>query len=84
MKYLVFSDIHLHNYSGGVDPESRISKRLLIQKNILQQIIDLAIQEEAILIFGGDLVHAVGNVPVEVLNVINWFFEEIKRLGIDF
>ena len=84
MKYLIFSDIHLHNYSGGVDPESRISKRLLIQKNILQQIIDLAIQDEAILIFGGDLVHAVGNVPVEVLNVINWFFEEIKRLGIDF
>lgn len=83
-KYIIFSDIHLHNYSGGVDPETRMSKRLLIQKSILQQVIDLTIQEDAILIFGGDLVHAVGNVPVEVLNVIHWFFEEIKKCGIKF
>ena len=81
-KYLIFSDIHLHNYSGGVDPETRMSKRLLIQKSILQQVIDLAIQEDAILLFGGDLVHAVGNVPVEVLNVIHWFFEECKKLDV--
>ena len=78
-KYLIFSDIHLHNYSGGVDPETRMSKRLLIQKAILQQIIDLAIQEDAILLFGGELVHAVGNVPVEVLNVIHWFLDVWKR-----
>lgn len=84
MKYIIFSDIHLHNYSGGVDPDTRMSKRLLIQKSILQQVIDLAIQEDAILLFGGDLVHAVGNVPVEVLNVIHWFFEEIKKCGIKF
>ncbi len=84
MKYIIFSDIHLHNYSGGVDPESRLSKRLLIQKNLLQQIIDLAIQEDATILFGGDLVHAVGNIPVEVLNIIHWFFEECKRLGIKF
>ena len=83
-KYIIFSDIHLHNYSGGVDTETRMSKRLLIQKSILQQVIDLAIQEDAILLFGGDLVHAVGNVPVEVLNVIHWFFEECKRLGVQF
>ena len=84
MKYIIFSDIHLHNYSGGIDPVTRLSKRLLIQKNILQQIIDLAIKEEAIVLFGGDLVHAVGNIPVEVLNVIFWFFEECKRLGVKF
>lgn len=84
MKYIIFSDIHLHNYSGGVDPVTRMSKRLLIQKSILQQIIDLAIQENATLLFGGDLVHAVGNVPVEVLNVIHWFFEECKRLDVKF
>lgn len=84
MKYIIFSDIHLHNYSGGIDPNLRVSKKLLLQKNILQQIIDLAIQEEAIILFGGDLVHAVGNIPVEVLNVIHWFFEEIKKCGIQF
>jgi DNA repair exonuclease SbcCD nuclease subunit len=84
MKYILFSDIHLHNYSGGIDPDTRLSKRLLIQKNILQQIIDLAIQENAIILFGGDLVHVVGNVPVEVINVIHWFFEEVKRCGIKF
>ena len=84
MKFVIFSDLHLHTYSGGVDPETRMSKRLLIQKSILQQVIDLAIQEDAILLFGGDLVHAVGNVPVEVLNVIHWFFEEIKKCGVKF
>lgn len=84
MKYIIFSDLHLHTYSGGVDPETRMSKRLLIQKAILQQIIDLAIQEDATILFGGDLVHAVGNVPVEVLNVIHWFFEECKRLDVKF
>jgi DNA repair exonuclease SbcCD ATPase subunit/DNA repair exonuclease SbcCD nuclease subunit len=82
MKYIIFSDIHLHNYSGGIDPATRLSKRLLIQKSILQQIIDLAIQEDATILFGGDLVHAVGNIPVEVLNVIHWFFEECKRLEV--
>jgi DNA repair exonuclease SbcCD ATPase subunit/DNA repair exonuclease SbcCD nuclease subunit len=84
MKYILFSDIHLHTYSGEVDKEFRLSKRLLIQKNILQQIIDLALQEDAIILFGGDMVHAVGNVPVEVINVIHWFFEEIKKCGIKF
>jgi DNA repair exonuclease SbcCD ATPase subunit/DNA repair exonuclease SbcCD nuclease subunit len=84
LKYIIFSDIHLHTYSGEVDKESRLSKRLLIQKNILQQIIDLAIQEDAIILFGGDLVHAVGNVPVEVINIIHWFFEEIKKCGLKF
>jgi len=83
-KYIIFSDIHLHNYSGGVDPETRMSKRLLIQKSILQQVIDLAIQEDAILLFGGDICHAVGNVPVEVLNIIHWFFEECKKLDVKF
>ena len=82
MKFVIFSDLHLHTYSGGVDPETRMSKRLLIQKSILQQVIDLAIQEDAVLLFGGDLVHAVGNVPVEVLNVIHWFFEECKKLDV--
>jgi DNA repair exonuclease SbcCD ATPase subunit/DNA repair exonuclease SbcCD nuclease subunit len=84
VKYIIFSDIHLHTYSGEVDKESRLSKRLLIQKNILQQIIDLALQEDAIILFGGDMVHAVGNVPVEVINIIHWFFEEIKKCGIKF
>ena len=84
MKYIIFSDIHLHTFSGEVDKESRLSKRLLVQKSILQQIIDLAIIEDAIILFGGDLVHAVGNIPVEVINIIHWFFEEIKKCGIKF
>ena len=84
MKYVIFSDLHLHTYSGGIDPDTRLSKRLLIQKNILQQILDLAIENDAIILFGGDICHAVGNVPVEVLNVIHWFFEECKKLDVKF
>ena len=84
MKYIIFSDIHLHTWSGEIDKESRLSKRLLIQKAILQQILDLAVQEDAVILFGGDLVHAVGNIPVEVINIIHWFFEECKKLDIKF
>lgn len=84
MKYVIFSDIHLHTYAGEVDKDTRLSKRLLVQKDILQQVLDLAIIEDATLLFGGDMVHAVGTVPVEVLNVIHWFFEEIKKIGIHF
>ncbi len=83
-KYVIFSDIHLHTWGGEIDKDTRLSKRLLVQKSILQQVIDIAVQENAILLFGGDMVHAVGTIPVEVLNVMHWFFEEIKKCGIKF
>lgn len=84
MKYVIFSDLHLHSWAGEVDKETRLSKKLLVQKDILQQVIDLSVQEEAILLFGGDLVHNTTTLPFEVLNVIDWFFKEIKRCGIKF
>jgi len=82
MKYLIFSDIHLHTWQSDMSDELRIPSRLLEQKNVLQQVIDIAIQNNATILFGGDFVHAVGKVPVEVLNVLYWFFQECKKCDV--
>jgi len=84
MKYIIFSDIHLSNWSGTSNTKERISQRLLDQKSILQQLIDLAIEEGAILLNGGDVFHCVGAVPTEALNVYNWFLNECKKFGIKY
>ena len=83
-KYIIFSDIHLSNYSGKVNPVEKISQRLVDQKSILQQLIDLAVQEDAILLDGGDVFHCVGAVPTEALNVYSWFLKEIQKCGIKY
>lgn len=84
MKYIIFSDIHLSNWQGIVNSKERISQRLLDQKNILQQLIDLAIENDAILLHGGDTFHAVGQVPTEALNVYNWFINECKKCEVKY
>ena len=82
MRFIIFSDIHLNNWSGSVNPKERISQRLLDQKSILQQLIDLAVEHDAVLLNGGDTFHAVGAVPTEALNVYSWFLSEIKKCEI--
>lgn len=80
MKTLIFSDLHLHNYSGfGIDFNSGLSKRLLEQQNILNQISEIIIKEkiEGVL-FLGDLFHSVGIIPVEPFNIANAFFNSLK------
>jgi DNA repair exonuclease SbcCD ATPase subunit len=78
-KYLIFSDIHLSNYSGKVNPIEKISQRLVDQKSILQQLIDLAVEQDAVLLDGGDVFHCVGAVPTEALNVYSWFLKEVEK-----
>jgi DNA repair exonuclease SbcCD ATPase subunit len=84
MKFIIFSDIHLSNYSGKVNPVEKISQRLVDQKSILQQLIDLAVQEGAVLLDGGDVFHCVGAVPTEALNVYSWFLKEVQKCGIKY
>lgn len=85
MKYLIFSDIHLANWQGcSFDNPERISQRLLEQKSILQQLIDLSIENDAILLNGGDIFHNVGKVPTEALIVYSWFVNECKNCGITY
>jgi len=83
-KYIIFSDIHLHTYSGEINQEFRISQRLLDQKDILQQLINFAIEQDAMILNGGDIFHAVGAVPTEALNVYSWFINECKNCGIKY
>lgn len=84
MRYIIFSDIHLSNYSGKVNPEEKISQRLVDQKSILQQLIDLAVEQDAILLDGGDVFHCVGAVPTEALNMYAWFLKEVQKCGIKY
>lgn len=84
MKYIIFSDIHLSNWHGGSSSKERISQRLLDQKSILQQLIDLSIEHNAMLLHGGDVFHCVGSVPTEALNVYKWFINECKKCGIKY
>ena len=84
MKYIIFSDIHLSNWQGGSNSKERISQRLVDQKSILQQLIDLAVKNNAILLHGGDVFHCVGAVPTEALNIYNWFINECKRVGVKY
>jgi DNA repair exonuclease SbcCD ATPase subunit len=85
MRYIIFSDIHLSNWSaGGSNATERISQRLVDQKAILQQLIDLALSNDAILLHGGDVFHCVGSVPTEALNVYNWFINECKKCSIKY
>ena len=84
MKYIIFSDIHLSNWQGNSNSKERISQRLLDQKSILQQLIDLAIENDAILLHGGDVFHCVGSVPTEALNVYNWFINECKKCEVKY
>lgn len=84
MKYIIFSDIHLHTWSSNMDNDTRLPSRLLEQKNVLQQVLDITKEHNATLLFGGDFLHSVGKVPVEALNVMYWFFEECKKLNIPF
>lgn len=81
-KFIIFSDIHLNNWSGPIDAVERISQRLLDQKSVLQQLIDLAVENDAVLLNGGDTFHAVGAVPTEALNVYSWFLNEIRKCGL--
>jgi len=81
-KFIIFSDIHLNNWSGPVNSKERISQRLLDQKSVLQQLIDLAVENDAVLLNGGDTFHAVGAVPTEALNVYSWFLNEIRKCGL--
>ena len=86
MKILLASDFHIHVWPNfGVDSETGISKRLLEQKDILNQIIKIIKQEEIKeAIFAGDLFHKVGEIPVEALNVAFNFFDDLKFQGVDF
>jgi DNA repair exonuclease SbcCD nuclease subunit len=82
MGYLISSDWHLHNWKNfGIDTNVGISKRLLDQQKVLNQIYSIYKEKNITqLLFGGDLFHAVENVPVDALNVASVVFKLFSYL----
>lgn len=81
MKLLIFTDLHLHDWKQfGLDQKTGLSKRLVEQQSILNQLVTL-IQVRKIdgVLFVGDLFHSVGNVATEVLNTAYTFFYYLKK-----
>ena len=81
MKILIFSDLHLNTWrSFGLSDKLGITKRLNDQINVLEQIKSIISNQKIdIVIFGGDLFHSVGVVPVECLNIAYEFFNWLKE-----
>ena len=68
MKILIFSDLHLHNWSYGSTVVNGMNSRLMAQADVLNQIADAATQVDYI-VFCGDLFHTHGKLDADVLKV---------------
>ena len=71
MRILVFSDLHLHNWSYGssLGPLG-MNSRLLDQADILQQIVSIVGEQEIEkVVFAGDMFHTHGKLDAAVLKV---------------
>jgi len=81
MKIMLFSDLHLHTFKTfGVDKETLLSKRLVDQINVLDQIAKIAKDEKlSLIVNGGDTFHLRGMIPVEVINVANNFYDSLQN-----
>jgi DNA repair ATPase RecN len=85
MKIALFTDWHLHKWmSFGVD-ENGLSKRLNDQIQVSEKIKNFLLEQKIKrLIFGGDLYHKVGEVPVECMNVAHDFFRFLRENNIEY
>lgn len=77
-KLLLFSDLHLHNWSYGATYENGWNTRLLDQKKVGDQIVELAkIHKVDYVIFLGDLFHTHGRVEAGPLKVAGELFHSL-------
>lgn len=72
-KYLVFTDMHLHEFSEFSQPDAEYgNSRLRQQIEALRQMLEVAIKEDRDVLFLGDLFHQRGMVKTLVFN---WGFK---------
>lgn len=84
MKILILADLHLHTWSSfNLNKASDISRRLMEQHSILEQITLLAENRkiDSVEIIG-DIFHKVGEIPVICLNIFDGFMSTLEDLGI--
>lgn len=76
-KFIFFTDFHAHIWTEFSTPdEEYINSRVKEQIEVLQQVFQLAEENQADIIFGGDLFHQRGKVDTRVLNLV---FEEFRK-----
>lgn len=76
-KYLVFTDMHLHEFSEFSQPDAEYgNSRLRQQIEALREMLDVARREGRIVLFLGDLFHQRGTVKT---TVFNWGFKTIAN-----
>ena len=83
-KVLIFSDIHLHNWAYGSTYINGWNSRLLDQKKVCDQIVDLTrLHRVDYVVCGGDVFHTHGRVEAGPLQVAGELFhsllDEVKK-----
>ena len=78
MKILLAADLHLHLWRKfGTDIKTGLPRRLVEQLDLIDQMRKLVDDRKIdVAMFAGDLVHKVGEIPVEVLNFAYRKFDE--------
>lgn len=68
-KYVFITDLHLHNFTEFAKPDKDfITDRFKAQLDTLQKAFDIAKEEEAMLLIGGDVFHNRGSINTRVFN----------------
>ena len=71
MKFIFFTDSHFHLFTNYAKPdEDYVNDRFKEQIEALQKVFDIAREEEATVIFGGDLFHKRNSVDTRVYNKV--------------
>lgn len=77
MKFIFFTDSHFHLFTNYAKPdEDYVNDRFKEQIEALQKVFDIAREEKADVIFGGDLFHKRNSVDTRVYNKV---FEVLAR-----
>lgn len=84
MRFLVYSDLHLHTWSYGSKLIDGKNSRLKAQQDVLRQIKEYALSNNiSKIICCGDVFHTQGKVDAEVLQAAYHSFNDIKKAGLE-
>lgn len=73
MKFIVFTDLHAHNYKAFDENGSRLRNSV----GVIDRVADYAIQNDIkYILFAGDLFHQQKKLPTEVVNAVSNTFSE--------
>lgn len=83
MKFIFFTDSHFHLFTNYAKPdEFYYNDRFREQIEALQEVFNIAKEEEAIVIFGGDLFHKRNAVDTRVYNEVFKLFARNKDVAV--